>query len=144
MILIADTSGVLAAFATSEADHLRARDALNAASLVVFTPLVLLELEVLGGRRIGRQAAQATVDWILATAASGRFRIDSVSGADLHEARKVQRHYAGLDLDLTDAVNVVVASRWDTVDLLTLDRRDVRAIVPLSRHAAFRLLPDDS
>ena len=40
-------------------------------------------------------------------------------------------------------VNVALAARYQTDTVLTLDRRDFRALRPLSRHPAFRLLPDD-
>lgn len=51
--------------------------------------------------------------------------------------------YASLQLDLADAVNVVLAARFQTNVVLTLDHRDLRAVRPLTHHAAFRLLPDD-
>lgn len=39
--------------------------------------------------------------------------------------------------------NVALASGYDTDAILTLDRRDFRAVRPLGRHKAFRVLPDD-
>jgi predicted nucleic acid-binding protein len=50
---------------------------------------------------------------------------------------------AGAGARLADAVNVALAARYETDTLLTLDRRDFRALCPLSRHRAFRLLADD-
>jgi uncharacterized protein len=61
----------------------------------------------------------------------------------LGTARLVQNQYAGLDLDLADAVNVGLAARYGTDAMLTLDRRDLRAVRPLTSHRWFRLLPDD-
>jgi predicted nucleic acid-binding protein len=55
----------------------------------------------------------------------------------------VQNRYLAGRLDLTDAINVSLAERYETVAVLTLDRRDFRAISPLTGDAAFRLLPDD-
>jgi predicted nucleic acid-binding protein len=46
-------------------------------------------------------------------------------------------------LDPTDATDVSLAERYETVAVLTLDRRDFRAITRLTGDAAFRLLPDD-
>jgi hypothetical protein len=40
-------------------------------------------------------------------------------------------------------VNVALAADYDTDAILTLDRRGFRAIRPLDRHKAFRVLPDD-
>jgi hypothetical protein len=38
---------------------------------------------------------------------------------------------------------VALAAEYRTCSVLTLDRRDFRAIRPLTPHPAFRLLPDD-
>ena len=58
-------------------------------------------------------------------------------------AEQTRDHYAALDLDLADTVNVALAFEYRTDTILTLDRRDVRALTPLTPHKAFRLLPDD-
>jgi len=58
-------------------------------------------------------------------------------------ARSVQLKYAALNLDLADAVNVALAAEYRTHSLLSLDRRDFRAMSPLTPHPAFQLLPDD-
>ena len=42
-----------------------------------------------------------------------------------------------------DAVNVALAAQYRTDAVLTLDRRDFRAMRPLTPHKRFRLLPDD-
>jgi len=55
----------------------------------------------------------------------------------------VQRQYASLDLDLADAVSVALAAQYRTDAILTLDRRDFRAMRPLTPRKWFRLLPDD-
>ncbi|WP_236573092.1 hypothetical protein [Nocardia caishijiensis] len=59
------------------------------------------------------------------------------------ESYRVQGRYLALRLDLTDATNVALGERYETADILTLDRRDFRAIQPLTGHPAFRILPDD-
>jgi uncharacterized protein len=61
----------------------------------------------------------------------------------LGAAQSVRVRYRALDLDLTDAVNVALAADYDTDTILTLDRRDFRAVRPLGRYKAFRVLPDD-
>lgn len=144
MILIADTSGLIAAFNPLQPEHGPARTALRAAGLTVVTPLVLLEVEVVGRREIGRAAAHALLDWLLAQTGSDRIRVAAVTAEVLRTARSVQRRFADLSLDLTDAVNVAVAERFATNDVLTLDRRDFRAVAPLTHHQGFRLLPDDA
>lgn len=47
-----------------------------------------------------------------------------------------------LRLDLADAATVVLAESHATAAVLTLDRKDLRAITPLTGDAAFRMLPD--
>jgi hypothetical protein len=49
-----------------------------------------------------------------------------------------------LRLDLANAVGVVLADRYRTDQILTLDQRDYRAIEPLTRgFSSFRILPAD-
>ena len=72
-----------------------------------------------------------------------RFQVPEVSPDTLKIAREVRRKYADLDLDLADAVNVTLAADYRTDAILTLDRRDFRAIWLLTPHKAFRVLPDD-
>lgn len=66
-----------------------------------------------------------------------------ISEDHLGAARSVRIRYRSPDLDLADAVNVALAADYDTDAILTLDRRDFRAVRPLGRHKAFRVLPDD-
>lgn len=54
-----------------------------------------------------------------------------------------RNRYAALRLGLTDATDVVLSERYETEAILTLDRRDFRAVTPLTGHRAFRVLPDD-
>jgi hypothetical protein len=55
-----------------------------------------------------------------------RFQIPETGIEILDPARLVQ--YASLDLDLADAVNVALAAQYRTDAVLTLDRRDFRAM----------------
>lgn len=61
----------------------------------------------------------------------------------LGAAQMIRLRHAPLDLDLADAVSVALAAEYDTDAILTLDRPDFRAVRPLGRHEAFRVLPDD-
>ncbi|KLO26287.1 twitching motility protein PilT [Mycolicibacter heraklionensis] len=143
MIVVADTSGLVAAFNSADPEHLAARKALVDAALTVVSPLVLLEIEHVTTRNVGRQAALAINDWLLAQERTGRVAIATVTASTLRTARTVQNRYAALRLDLTDAISVVMAEQYETDAVLTLDRRDFRAITPLNNVPAFRLLPDD-
>ncbi|MFR9751343.1 type II toxin-antitoxin system VapC family toxin [Nocardia sp. 004] len=143
MILIGDTSGLVAAFNPADPAHRLSRSALQQAALTVLSPLVLLEIEHVLTRNVNRNAAYAVNDWLLAQEKIGRIEIADVSAAVLLVARRVQRQYSALELDLTDATNVAVAERYETADVLTLDRRDFRAVTPLTTHGSFRILPED-
>lgn len=143
MIVVADTSGLVAAFNPSEPEHRTARKSLIEAALTVLSPLVFLEIEHVTTRKVSRAAALAIADWLLAQERTGRLAVAAVTAPTLRIARTVQNRYAALRLDLTDAVSVVLADQYDTDAVLTLDRRDFRAIVPLHGPPAFRLLPDD-
>ncbi|HEY5854804.1 MAG TPA: PIN domain-containing protein [Aldersonia sp.] len=143
MIIVGDTSGLVAAFNSADAEHVAARQVLIEAALTVITPLVLLEIEHVTTRNVGRRAALAINDWLLAQERTGRIAIPAISGPMLRTARSIQNRYDALRLDLTDAVCVVVAEKYETDAVLTLDRRDFRAVSPLTGAPAFRLLPDD-
>ena len=143
MIVIGDTSGLVAALNVADPEHEAARASLREAALTVVSPLVLLEIEHITTRNVGRQAALSVNDWLLSQEQTGRVAVPGLSADTLRKARKVQDRYAGLRLDLTDAVNVVLAEQFDTESILTLDRRDFRALMPLTGKHGFRLLPDD-
>ncbi|WP_336085704.1 PIN domain-containing protein [Nocardia sp. SSK8] len=143
MILVGDTSGLVAAFNPKDPEHIAARSALQQAALTVVSPLVMLEIEHIVTRNLNRQVAYGVNDWLLAQEHKGRIEIPEVSAGILRTARRVQNRYLALKLDLTDATNVGLAEQYATVDILTLDRRDFRAIEPLTPEKAFRILPDD-
>ena len=143
MILVGDTSGLVAAFNAADPEHLPARQSLIEAALTVVSPLVFLEIEHITTGNVGRSAALALNDWLLDQQRTGRVAIPAVSASMLRIARSVQNRYATLRLDLTDAVSVVVAEQYETEAVLILDRRDFRALAPLTGAATFRLLPDD-
>ncbi|KAB8158892.1 PIN domain-containing protein [Streptomyces sp. 3MP-14] len=143
MIIVGDTSGLIAALNVAAPEHEAARRAMRQAALTVVSPLVILEIEHVVTRNVDRRAALAINDWLLEQERTGRVAVPAVSAATLRTARRVQNRYAGLRIDLADAVNVVVAESYETEVVLTLDRRDFRAIAPLTGSHAFRLLPDD-
>ncbi|MFI5715455.1 PIN domain-containing protein [Nocardia sp. NPDC051750] len=142
-IIIADTSGLIAAFDTSSPDSDGAFTALESAGLVVLSPLVLAELDHVGRRALGQRHATSMIEDIAAEARRGAFEIAAVTTDILDQANAVRTLYPALRLDLADAVSVALAAEYETNSVLTLDRRDFRALTPLTCHQAFRLLPDD-
>ncbi|GAA0404145.1 type II toxin-antitoxin system toxin ribonuclease C26 [Microbispora corallina] len=143
MIVVADTSGVMAASDRNAAESADCQRVLREAGTVVISPLVLAEVDHMAKVRFGSEARLQIIAFILSNARRLRFQIPDVSTEILETASAVRRRHADLDLDLADAVNVVLAAEYRTDALLTLDRRDFRAVRPMTPHKAFRLLPDD-
>jgi predicted nucleic acid-binding protein len=143
MIVIADTSGLIAASDKNAPESAGCQSVLTEAGTVLVSPLVLAETDHLAKARFGSAARTTLIDFIVFQARRDRFRIPEITVELLETSRQIRRKYAALDLDLADAVNVALAAAFRTDSLLTLDRRDFRAIAPLTSHAAFRLLPDD-
>jgi uncharacterized protein len=143
VILVADTSGLVAAFNTADPEHKAAAEALNSAGFVIISALALGEIDHVVTARVSRAAADRVLEQVRARVEVKRAQLAEVDVRLLGVALSVRRRYRDMDLDLADAVNVALAARYETDTLLTLDRRDFRALRPLSRHRAFRLLPDD-
>jgi uncharacterized protein len=141
VIVIADTSGIIAASDRNAHESAACREVLQQA--VIISPLVLTEVDHLAKARFGARARTKIIDYVLAQTRQSRFQIAETGTEILDTARVVQQQYAGLELDLADAVNVGLAAQYRTDAVLTLDRRDFRAMRPLTPHKWFRLLPDD-
>ncbi len=143
IIVVADTSGLLAALDSTHPEHQGANEAIMAAGLLVMSPLLLAELDHVATRELGREAAISAIDDIRRWMRANRVVVPEVTEAHLAAAQSLRARYGSLNLDLADAVNVALAAEYDTDAVLTLDRRDFRALRPLGRHKSFRLLPDD-
>ncbi|MFD6454270.1 PIN domain-containing protein [Nocardia sp. NPDC055165] len=143
MIVIADTSGLLAMFNRSDPEHFAVRRAADSASAVVVSPLALTEVHHVASVRGGRKIADRILGSLADRIAQTRIVLAEVDAEQLNAAITVRATYDSLDLDLVDAVCVVVAAQYDTDAILTLDRRDFRVLRPLHNYPAFRLFPDD-
>jgi predicted nucleic acid-binding protein len=143
IIVIADTSGLLAALDSAHPEHHASNEAIMAAGLLVMPPLLLAEIDHVATRELSREAALSAVDDIRHWMRRGRIALPEITEDHLAVAQSVRARYRDLDLDLADAVNVALAAEYDTDAVLTLDRRDFRAVRPLGRYKAFRVLPDD-
>ncbi|HEX9644984.1 MAG TPA: PIN domain-containing protein [Acidimicrobiia bacterium] len=138
-MIIADTSGLLAAVDADEACHEVCKAVvLDAAEPVVLSPFVLGELDYLLRRKRGVAVELA----ILADVAAGAYRLATMTAADVASARTVVERYRDLDIGLADASIVVLADRFRTADVFTLDVRHFRAMRPIDGDT-FRLLPAD-
>lgn len=143
MIVVADTSGIIAAFDRNAPEGSDCRKILQEAGTVILSPLVLAEVDHLARARLGSTARTAILGLLMDQVRRMRFQVPEVGTEILDTAAAVMRRYQDLDLDLADAVTVALAAEYRTDSLLTLDRRDFRAVRPLTPHPAYRLLPDD-
>ena len=144
MIIVADTSAVFAAFDAAQPEHREAASTMEREVLAI-SPMVLTELDHLVHRGIGWPAAMQVMEALTARMTSGQYKLPELRPADLVAAHDVRAKYEGLRLDLADAVGVVLADRFRTDRVFTLDHRDFRAITPLTAgFSAFRLIPADA
>jgi predicted nucleic acid-binding protein len=139
--MICDTSALIAFFNGADPDHASVVAELRAARPpLVVGPLVLAELDYLIRTRVGDDPARRAVGALL----GGRFEVASCAQSDVAAALAIDSQYAGLGIGLTDASLVVLAGRYRTLNLATLDERHFRAIRPLTGGPAFRILPADA
>jgi uncharacterized protein len=139
-LIIADTSGLLAAFGLDAARHRQARVAYETdPGPVILSPFVLAELDHMLLTRAGVKAELQ----LLHEVTDGVFELASFTRGDLSQAAAVCERYSGLQIGVADASIVVLAARYRTTRLLTFDERHFRAIKPLHA-AAFTILPADS
>ncbi len=136
-MLVIDTSGLVAFFDSSDAYH-RSVDAAVTADdgPLVVSPYVVAELDYLIATRRG--VAEELL--VLSELASGAWELPALGPSDLAEARDVVDRYRDLQIGATDVSLVVLARRYGTDRLLTLDRRHFSAVRTVEGRA-FELLP---
>jgi predicted nucleic acid-binding protein len=136
-VIVLDTSGIIAAYNVREAEHKTCHQILTTATEpFVVSPLVLAEVDYLATKYLGVDGA-VTVLTELAQLAS----VAHLDNEDLRDAIALLSRYVDLDIGLTDAANVVIAGRYKTTKLLTLDDH-YRVVRPLHGDA-FTLPPFD-
>lgn len=144
MIIVADTSALYAAFDASQPEHHASVEILEH-QLLAISPLVMTELDHLVHRDHGFPATMQIMEALNSRIADGRYKLADLKYADLASAHEIRAKYEGLRLDLADAIGVVLADRYSTNQIFTLDQRDFREISPLtSRFSSFRILPADN
>ncbi len=139
-MIILDTSGFLAAIDGSQRAHREAAEALRGSGgPFLLSPFVLAELDYLLSVRVSASAAAA----LLGQVAAGAYRLEPMDADDIAHAAEVIERYRDLQLGLADASLVVLAERYQTSDILTLDERHFRAVAG-PRGRPFRILPADA
>jgi uncharacterized protein len=101
--------------------------------------LVVAEADYLILRHLGIGVELAFLEDL----ARGTYVVDALTPSELGGARDVTVRYRDLELGLADASLVVLANRWQTRRLLTLDERAFRTVTPL-QGGSFELLPADA
>ncbi len=139
--LIIDTSGYLAGTAATHPLHDTVLEILGSVRQPpVISPMVIAEIDYMVLDKTGVASELAVIDDIT----SGAYELPDLDIDDLRAARRLVARHHDLKVGMTDAVNVVLAERYDTNEILTTDQRHFRAIIPLTRRFdAFRILPAD-
>ncbi len=139
-MIVCDTSGVYAAYNKDQTGHAQCAAMIRAAAgKVMLSSYVLTELDYLLRTQLG-VAAEVR---LLRDIRGGVFKLVNLELDELDRATDLIEQYEKLNLGLADVANVVIASRWRTTRILTLDERDFRIIRPLWGEA-FTVLPADS
>jgi predicted nucleic acid-binding protein len=135
--VIVDTSALLAFFDTDEPDHQAVSRVLtDPTEPLVVSPYVVAELDYLVASRLGVSAELAA----LRELAGGAWELPAMDGDELARACSVIERYADQQLGIADASNVVLADRYRTRTIVTLDRRHFDVLRPLSG-GHFTVLP---
>lgn len=135
--LIVDTSALLAFFDSSEPDHAAVDRHLTACTdLLVVSPYVVAELDYLVSTRHGTRAELAVLEEL----AGGAWELAAFDGDDLTRARSIIATYGDHAIGVADASNVVLADRFRTRTIVTLDRRHFDVLRPISG-SRFTVLP---
>jgi predicted nucleic acid-binding protein len=135
--VIVDTSALLAYFDTDEPDHQAVVAVLeDTDEPLVVSPYVVAELDYLVVSRLGVAAEQAA----LAELAGGAWDLPAIDAEGLRDARAVVERHADQRIGVADASNVVLAARYRTQTMVTLDHRHFDVLRPLTG-GRFTVLP---
>jgi predicted nucleic acid-binding protein len=127
--VIVDTSAILAFFDRDEPDHAALAALLSQSSEpLVVSPYVIAEVDYLIGTRIGVAAEIAA----LRELAGGAWELATIDSSDLARTVPIIERYADHAIGVADASNVVLADRYRTTTVATLDRRHFSVLRPLS------------
>jgi predicted nucleic acid-binding protein len=117
--VIVDTSALLAFFDASEPDHEAVSEVLVAADVLVVSPYVVAELDYLVATRHGVDDELAVLDEL----AGGAWDLAAFDEDGLRRARGIIASYRDQQIGVADASIVVLAERYRTRTIASLDRR---------------------
>lgn len=135
--MIVDTSALLAYFDDSEPDHEAVAEVIDSTGdLLVVSPYVVAELDYLVATRIGVDAELA----VLRELAGGAWELPALGAPELEQAASLVEKYRDQCVGVADASNVVLADRYHTRTIATLDRRHFEVLRPVGG-GRFAVLP---
>ncbi len=117
--VIVDTSALLAFFDASEPDHEAVSDVLARAEALVVSPYVVAELDYLVATRHGVDEELAVLDELT----GGAWDLPAFDQEKLHRSREVISSYRDEEIGVADASIVVLAERYRTRTIASLDHR---------------------
>lgn len=126
--MIVDTSALLAYFNAREPDHEAVSGVIEINDeLLVVSPYVLAELDYLIAKRVGVDAELE----VLRELSSGAWELAVVGVAELELTTSIIEKYSDQDIGVADASMVVLADRYQTRTIVTLDRRHFDVLRPI-------------
>jgi predicted nucleic acid-binding protein len=138
-VILLDTSGLYAALYPGQPQHGVTIEILTGeVTPLAISPFVLAELDYLVASRRGVEKELKLLNEL----SGGAYELAAFDIDDVRTATSVISRYRDLGIGLTDASLVVLADRYRTERILTLDERHFRALRSL-RGRPFELLPAD-
>ncbi|MCL6088205.1 MAG: PIN domain-containing protein [Actinobacteria bacterium] len=127
MIVLADTSFLIAAVDKSDNNHLKAADYLKKNNILTYViPLATVqEVCSLIGLNISKEVEILFLKEILKS-----FHIELIENKDIERAADILERYAALEIGFTDAVFIAVSERLKINNILTFDRKNFSKISP--------------
>ncbi len=136
-MIIADTSGLLAYLNVREHDHEDVVRVVSAADdALAVSPYVVAELDYMVAARGGVDAELEMLNELVA----GSYVLCDFGAEELLAASAVIERYHDQEIGVTDASLVVLADRYRTRTILTLDRRHFDVLRPLTG-GRFKVIP---
>jgi predicted nucleic acid-binding protein len=135
-LIILDTSVLYAYFRADDPDHHDVVDLLNQGDQLIVSPYVIAELDYLLATRAGQRVeVQMLVD-----VSSGSFELPIMGAADLLSCAEVISRFAAQNIGVADASLVVLADRYQTNRIATLDHRHF-SVLRNKNNERFTILP---
>jgi uncharacterized protein len=136
--VIVDTSALLAFFDVDEPRHRAVRAVIETSTdPLIVSPYVIAELDYLVATRIGVHAELA----VLRELSGGAWELPAFDTADLRATASIIEKYGDQAIGVADASNVVLADRYHTHTVATLDRRQFEVLRPIAGASRFEIVP---